>query len=142
MVNGGVGMKDESNKTNFIKAIDQTLYESRKDYKYTSKPLKNINMSLDYKEIGNFSPKYRVFKFNMNIDETITIPDNDEAFPFSEIAKLLKRAIVRQVYGEIDSKISELYWNLARLIGKYYDDDKEFREMYKIVEELKEMIKP
>lgn len=78
----------------------------------------------------------------MNIDETITVPDNDDSFPFSEIANLLKHAIVKEVYGEVDSKITELHWNLARLIGKYYDDDKEFREMYEIVEELRNMISP
>lgn len=138
-------MNEESNRTKFIKAIDQVLYESRRDYQYKSnkvKALKNINMSLDLKEVGNFIPKYRVYRFNMNIDETITVPDNDDSFPFSEIANLLKHAIVKEVYGEVDSKITELHWNLARLIGKYYDDDKEFREMYEIVEELRNMISP
>lgn len=138
-------MNEESDKTKFIQMIDETLCNSRRNYKYIAKPfkpLKNINMSLDYEEIGNFCPKYRVYKFNMNINETITIPDNDADFPFSEIGNLIKHAIVKEVYGEVDSKITELHWNLARLLGKYYDDDKEFREMYEIVEELRNMISP
>ena len=137
-------MNEESNRTKFIKAIDQVLYESRRDYRYKSNKvnsLKNINMSLDLKEVGNFIPKYRVYRFNMNIDETITVPDNDDSFPFSEIANLLKHAIIKEVYGDIIEKVDELNWNLARLLGKYYDDDKEFREMYEIVGELREMMR-
>lgn len=130
-----------NNKTNFIKEIDRALEVGCKNSTYLPKHIKNIDIVFDLKEINNYVPKFKEFKFEMSIKETITVPETSGFSHYNEIVKNLKAAIVKEVYSEIDSKLIELGWNLSRLLGKY-DDDKEFREMYNVVEELREMIKP